>query len=94
MTIRVRIPYTVLPDIESMLVKAGIPPMAERRGLMNRWFDPTDDAWVHEWIPESETLLPLHTCPTCLKTFRGADDRFCPDCHREAQRHGPLGAAP
>lgn len=94
MTIRVRIPYTALPDIEAKLIAAGIPPLLERRGIMNRWFDPMDDAWVHEWTPEEEMLLPLHTCPTCRKKFRGADDRFCPDCHAEAQRHGPLGAAP
>jgi hypothetical protein len=37
--------------------------------------------------------LSEHTCPTCHKRFRGADDRFCPDCHREAQAHGPLGAS-
>jgi predicted amidophosphoribosyltransferase len=39
------------------------------------------------------TKLPAHTCPTCQRSFRGADERFCPDCHAEAQAHGPLGAS-
>ena len=104
--ITVRIGYTDLPDIESALVKGGMPPMVERRGVIRRWFDPKSDEWVYEWIPEAEmrstctashsrvlSELSEHTCPTCHKRFRGADDRFCPDCHREAQAHGPLGAS-
>jgi hypothetical protein len=40
-------------------------------------------------IPYHETL-PEHTCPTCNNKFRGADERFCPECHAKAHDGNPV----
>ncbi len=54
--ITVRIPYTVLPDIELALIKGGMPPLEHRFGMMVRWYDPAADEWVHEYTPVEDTL--------------------------------------
>lgn len=41
------------------------------------------------WKP----VLRTHVCPTCGATFKGADQRFCPDCHRREHDGSPLGSA-
>jgi hypothetical protein len=59
--ITVRIGYTDLPDIESALVKGGMPSMAERRGVVNRWFDPKTDEWVFDYTPAEDMMMRKET---------------------------------
>jgi hypothetical protein len=54
--ITVRLKCTDLTDPEAALVKAGVPPMAIRSGIVRQWFEPKTDEWVYEYIPREETI--------------------------------------
>jgi rubrerythrin len=45
-------------------------------------------------IDQKRPWRPVHICPTCGETFRGADERFCPKCHEREHAGSPLGSGP
>jgi hypothetical protein len=56
--ISVKIPsYKCLLDIQDEMVKAGMPPINQRDGLMRSWFDPKDDTVTYEYFPMDEVRI-------------------------------------
>jgi hypothetical protein len=56
--ISVKIPvYKCLLDIEDEMVKAGMPPINQRYGMMRSWYDPTDDTMTYEYFTMDEVRI-------------------------------------
>jgi hypothetical protein len=46
--------WKCLNDVEALLVEGGMPPLGQRNGLMNAWYERKDD-------PEDDTMTYVYT---------------------------------
>ena len=55
--VRLTFGQVMLGSVDEYLVKAGVPPLAIRDGLVKHWWDDCGNVMVYQYIPRAEYEL-------------------------------------